>query len=53
MEMCMENQIIPSLDEMIIEPLEDFHCLSSFCSGVESMDLFIRGTLYSNEEDND
>ena len=43
MEVCMENQVIPSLDEIIIEPLEDFHCLSSFCSGVESMDLFIRG----------
>ena len=42
MEVCMENQVIPSLDEIIIEPLEDFHCLDKFCSCIESMDFFIR-----------
>ena len=42
MEVCMENQVIPSLDEIIIEPLEDFQCLNIFCSGIESMDFFIR-----------
>ena len=30
-------------EELRIRPLEDFHCLDTFCSGVESMDIFIRG----------
>ena len=30
------------LQELRVKQLEDFHCLSTFCSGVESMDKFIR-----------
>ncbi len=31
------------LNELISVPLKDFTCLSDFCSGVETMDAFIRG----------
>lgn len=31
------------LRDLRVKPLTDFHCLKSFCSGVESMDTFIRG----------
>lgn len=31
------------LGKLTTEPLTDFHCLNSFCSGVDSMDVFIRG----------
>ena len=38
----MDNQIGTLTGNIDIVPLEDFHCLSTFCSGVESMDNFIR-----------
>ena len=38
----MDNQINMLTGNIDIVPLEDFHCLSTFCSGVESMDIFIR-----------
>lgn len=43
MEDCMGNEVTPFLQELRVKPLEDFHCLSTFRSGVESMDSFIRG----------
>ena len=33
-----------------IVPLEDFHCLKTFSSGVESMDTFIRSDFYLSVE---
>jgi GNAT superfamily N-acetyltransferase len=39
----MDNQINTLSGNIDIVPLEDFHCLNTFCSGVESMDIFIRG----------
>ncbi len=39
----MDNQINTLSGNIDIIPLEDFHCLNTFCSGVESMDIFIRG----------
>lgn len=42
MEDCMGNEVNSLLQELRVKPLEDFHCLSTFCSGVESMDNFIR-----------
>lgn len=38
----MDSEITPLVGQIVIEPLEDFHCLKTFCSGVESMDIFIR-----------
>ena len=38
----MGNEVNSLLQELRVKPLEDFHCLSTFCSGVESMDNFIR-----------
>ena len=43
MERQMDNQINAHTGNIDIVPLEDFHCLNTFCSGVESMDIFIRG----------
>lgn len=43
MERQMDNQINTLTGNIDIVPLEDFHCLNSFSSGVESMDIFIRG----------
>lgn len=43
MEREMDNQINTLTGNIDIVPLEDFHCLNTFCSGVESMDIFIRG----------
>lgn len=43
MEREMDNQINTLSGNIDIIPLEDFHCLNTFCSGVESMDIFIRG----------
>ena len=43
MEREMDNQINTLSGNIDIVPLEDFHCLNTFCSGVESMDIFIRG----------
>ena len=42
MEDSMGNEVTSILNELRVKPLEDFHCLSTFCSGVESMDIFIR-----------
>ena len=42
MEDSMGNEVNSLLQELRVKPLEDFHCLSTFCSGVESMDNFIR-----------
>ena len=39
----MGNKVEASIEKIVIEPLTDFHCLESFCSGVEAMDVFIRG----------
>lgn len=38
----MGNEVSSLLQELRVKPLEDFHCLSTFCSGVESMDNFIQ-----------
>ena len=38
----MGNEIDSFLQELRVKPLEDFHCLDKFCSGIESMDFFIR-----------
>ena len=43
MESCMGNEVNSFLQELRVKPLEDFRCLSTFSSGVESMDNFIRG----------
>lgn len=42
MEDCM-GEVESFLKELRVKPLQDFHCLNTFCSGVESMDNFIRG----------
>ncbi len=42
----MDYQIDALTGKIDIMPLEDFHCLSTFCSGVESMDVFIRSDFY-------
>ena len=42
MESCMGNEVTTFLQELRVDPLEDFHCLKAFCSGVESMDKFIQ-----------
>ncbi|MBO5627074.1 MAG: GNAT family N-acetyltransferase [Prevotella sp.] len=39
----MGNEVTSFLQELHVKPLEDFHCLNEFHSGVESMDNFIRG----------
>ncbi len=38
----MGDEMTAFLNELHVKPLEDFHCLSTFHSGVESMDIFIR-----------
>ena len=43
MEDCMGGQVKSFLQELRVKPLHDFHCLETFCSGVESMDKFIQG----------
>jgi ribosomal protein S18 acetylase RimI-like enzyme len=42
----MDYQIDALTGRIDIMPLEVFHCLSTFCSGVESMDVFIRSDFY-------
>lgn len=39
----MDNKVEGISNKINIVPLDDFHCLNTFCSGVESMDNFIRG----------
>ena len=46
----MDNQINTLTGNIDIVPLEDFHCLNSFSSGVESMDIFIRGDFRMSVE---
>ena len=41
----MGNEIDSFLQELRVKPLEDFHCLDKFCSGIESMDFFIRNNF--------
>ena len=43
MENYMGNEVVSFLQELRVKPLEDFHCLKMFSSGVEAMDNFIRG----------
>ena len=43
MARTMEDQVEIFSGKIDIVPLDDFHCLDTFCSGVESMDNFIRG----------
>lgn len=50
MERGMDNQINTLSGNIDIVPLEDFHCLNTFCSGVESMDIFIRGDFHLSIE---
>lgn len=38
----MGNEVTSFLRELRVKPLKDFHSLDTFCSGVESMDNFIR-----------
>ena len=42
MENCMGNEVASFLQELRVKPLDDFHCLKTFHSGVETMDSFIR-----------
>ena len=46
----MDNQINTLTGNIDIVLLEDFHCLKTFCSGVESMDIFIRGDFRMSVE---
>lgn len=45
MEDSMGEQVNSILQELRVKPLDDFHCLETFCSGVESMDIFIRNNF--------
>jgi len=38
------------LRQVIIEPIKDFHCLSDFHSGIETMDTFIHGDFQLSVE---
>ena len=38
----MGNKVNSILEELRVKPLDDFHCLKSFTSGIEAMDNFIR-----------
>ena len=42
MEDSMGDEMTLFLNELRVKPLEDFHCLSTFYSGIETMDNFIR-----------
>ena len=46
----MGNEVVSLLQELRVKPLEDFHCLKTFSSGVESMDAFIRGDFRMSVE---
>lgn len=50
MEDNMGGQVISFLQELRVKPLHDFHCLETFCSGVESMDIFIRNDFRMSVE---
>ena len=43
MEDSMGSEITSFLDELRVQTLDDFRCLESFRTGVESMDNFIQG----------
>lgn len=38
------------LRQVVIEPIKDFHCLSDFHSGIETMDTFIHGDFQLSVE---
>ena len=38
----MGDEVTLFLNELRVKPLEDFHCLNTFSSGIEAMDTFIR-----------
>lgn len=42
MEDSMGDEVTLFLNELRVKPLEDFHCLNTFSSGIEAMDTFIR-----------
>ena len=46
----MGEQVNSFLQELRVKPLHDFHCLETFCSGVESMDIFIRNDFRMSVE---
>lgn len=46
----MGNEVVSFLQELRVKPLEDFHCLKMFSSGVEAMDNFIRGDFQMSVE---
>ena len=46
----MGGQVNSFLQELRVKPLHDFHCLETFCSGVESMDIFIRNDFRMSVE---
>lgn len=46
----MGNKVDSFLNELRIKLLDDFDCLKSFCSGVESMDSFIRNDFHMSVE---
>ena len=50
MEDCMGDEIASFLQELRVKPLEDFQCLKTFRSGIESMDNFIRGDFQISVE---
>lgn len=50
MEDYMGGQVNSFLQELRVKPLHDFHCLETFCSGVESMDIFIRNDFRMSVE---
>ena len=46
----MGGQVNSFLQELRVKPLHDFHCLETFCSGVEAMDKFIQGDFRMSVE---
>lgn len=46
----MGGQVKSFLQELRVKPLHDFHCLETFFSGVESMDIFIRNDFRMSVE---
>ena len=41
----MGDEVTLFLNELRVKPLEDFHCLNTFSSGIEAMDTFIRSNF--------
>lgn len=46
----MGNEVTSFLQELRVKPLEEFHCLTTFHSGVASMDSFVQGDFRMSVE---